>query len=102
MMFRFSGGKDMFRRLRVSPLSTMRALREADLLLLGRWEQAYKEAQKAESAVFRIGLGTPRTAELCKVADECRKMADALFAELLQRQAFGFMLPMPKVRPPEE
>ena len=79
----------------------MRALKEADLPLLRRWEQAYREAQKAESVVFRIVQGAPATAELHKVADECRKMADALFAELLQRQAFGFMLPMPKVRPPE-
>ena len=81
----------------------MTILKHSDLRLLAQWERAHQAALLAEMAV-----GDPPTGvtvmQVAGWARELRGAADILFDELLRRQAFGRLDPMPahRRRPVEE
>jgi hypothetical protein len=75
----------------------MTILRHSDLRLLAQWERAHQAALLAEMAVGDPPKGVP-AAQVAVWAREMRGTADTLFGELLRRQAFGRLEPMPSQR----
>ena len=81
----------------------MTILKHSDLRLLAQWERAHQAALLAEMAVGDPPTGVTVT-QVAGWARERRGAADILFDELLRREAFGRLDPMPaqRRRPVEE
>ena len=75
----------------------MTILKHSDLRLLSEWERAHQAALLAEMAVGDPPSGVT-VSQVTVWARELRGAADSLFNELLRREAFGNLDPMPAQR----
>ncbi|MGZ5180231.1 MAG: hypothetical protein ACXWC2_07130 [Ramlibacter sp.] len=70
------------------------------LILLENWEQAHRQACQAEAWVGRdMGDASTTSSGVAQTAAELRSIADAIFRQLLQCEAFGKLRPMPGDNP---